>query len=67
MHVGLHPCSSTCAHQWLGESSTTALTHHEHQPQRVVQILQAQQQSEQRTQVLELQVQQLLVEQFRYQ
>jgi hypothetical protein len=52
---------------WLGESSTTALTHHEHQQQRVAQILQVQQQLEQQKQVLALQVQQPLVELFRYQ
>jgi hypothetical protein len=53
--------------QWLGESLTAALTHHEHQQLRVVLILQVQQQPEQQTQVLALQVQQQLVELFRYQ
>ncbi len=67
MRVDLHLCSSTCAHQWLGESSTRAPIHREHQRQRAVQIQQVLLRQVQKVQQLVLQLRLPLDVLFRYQ
>ena len=67
MRVDLRLCSSTCVHQWLGESSTRAPIHRERQRQRAVQIQRALLRQAKKVLQLVLQVRLPLDVLFRYQ